>query len=135
MRFFLACVSLLLLTFGAQAQIFPHSHRFPAKFALSGKPVILWEQYSLNPDCTSVGPVRFNILNAPAHGRISVKTTKIYSNFPPNNPRNICNTKGGLGQELIYISVPGYTGPDSVDVEPIGPLGAASHLHVAIVVR
>jgi hypothetical protein len=123
MRIVLAAVaSLLLSVVSAQAD----------KAVLSGKPLIVYHVAAVNPDCTSTGEMVLRVTEAPEHGRISIRHTGVFPDFPASNVRSACNRRRIPGVEAIYVSQRGYVGPDSVGLLAIGPLGRAWQMTVSI---
>jgi hypothetical protein len=106
----------------------------PPKVAVSGKPMIVWEGYAINPDCTTMGQMTFR-LTRPAHGQVSLQKAKVFPHFPPSNPRNICNNRTVPGQRATYTSTANYTGRDGFSYDVIGPAGREWTETVDVVVK
>jgi len=64
-------VSGLLLSMGAA-----HADKVVA----SGRPLLLYQAYSTNPDCSSTGTVALRIAQAPEHGRVSIRQYRDFRN-------------------------------------------------------
>jgi hypothetical protein len=80
MRTVLTCVGLLLSVVAAQAD----------KVVASGRPLMLYEAYSTNPDCSSAGNVVLRVAQSPEHGRVSMgpeadinRNCRITADWPP----------------------------------------------------
>jgi hypothetical protein len=112
MRIVLVVFGLLLSMASAQA----------AKVVASGKPLMLYQAYSTNPDCTSAGAVVLRIAQAPEHGRVLIHQAGIFPRFPDSNPRSVCNRRR-VGMKATYVSQRGYIGSDIVVLEALFPAG------------
>ena len=83
-------VSGLLLSMGAA-----HADKVVA----SGRPLLLYQAYSTNPDCSSTGTVALRIAQAPEHGRVSIRQAGVLPRFPESDPRSACNRRRVSGVE------------------------------------
>ena len=144
MRFAAFVAAVLLSTVAAQAQFpgtasshasNPQSFVGKTKFVPSGGKVLLWQGYSLNPDCSSLGPITVKLVQSPGHGTVTDITTKVFPNFPANNPHSICNTRKVPGQRMTYASSGSFTGQDLVEIEAFFPDGSAQVIRIPIIVR
>jgi hypothetical protein len=113
MRIVLVVFGLLLSMASAQAE----------KVVASGRPLMLYQAYSTNPDCTSAGAVVLRIAQAPEHGRVSIHHAGIFPRFPDSNPRSVCNRRRVSGMQATYVSQRGYIGSDFVVLEALFPAG------------
>jgi hypothetical protein len=104
-------------------------------FVASGGRVLLWKATALNPDCSTTGFVTFKTTQKPQHGEMHVATTKVFPDYPANNPRSKCNSHAVTGQVATYTARTGYTGSDFVEFETFYPGGAAFDVRIPIVVR
>lgn len=125
MRLLLIAIALCLVASTAHAQ----------KSVASGKPLILYRATSINPDCSADGTVTIRVAEPPEHGRVSIRSKRIFPNFPESNPRHRCNSRGVTGAEATYTSRRGYTGSDRVALEIIYPSGRYTRGSVNIEVR
>jgi len=105
------------------------------KVAAAGKPLILFQAYSANPDCTATGAITMKTLVAPEHGRVTFQRTGVFPTFPSWNVRERCNTRRVPGIKAIYTSQRGYQGIDRLAVEVIYPNGNYRRHGFGIVVR
>ncbi len=105
------------------------------KVAASGAPMLLYQAWSVNPDCTPTGTVTMRVVSSPNHGRVSIVRASVFPRFPPYNPRSHCNARRVMGVKAMYISRQGYTGPDTAAVEVIYPSGGYRRAGFGIVVR
>jgi hypothetical protein len=122
MRIVLTVLGLLLSIVSAQAD----------KVVASGKPLQLYQAYATNPDCSSAGTVVVRVAQPPAHGRISIRQTGVFPNFPAVNPRSACNRRRVPGVQAIYISERGYTGADLVVLQALFPAGRGLNITTSI---
>jgi hypothetical protein len=119
-----ACLVLVLLLSIAPAQA--------QKVVASGRPLMLYQAYSTNPDCSSVGAVVLRVAQGPEHGRVSVRPTGVFPTFPESNPRSVCNRRRVAGMQATYVSQRGYIGPDAVVLEALFPNGQGRRITVSI---
>jgi hypothetical protein len=89
--------------------------------AVSGLPVA--HVTSLNLDCSSVGETVVRVVKTPEHGVVTVRQGEGYSSYASENPRHQCDFRPTPGTNLMYVSNPGYTGPETVAVDAIFPSG------------
>ena len=102
------------------------------KVVASGRPLMLYQAYSTNPDCSSVGAVVLRVAQGPEHGRVSVRRTGVFPRFPESNPRSVCNRRRVAGMQATYVSQRGYLGPDAVVLEALFPNGQGRRITVSI---
>ena len=105
------------------------------RVAASGKPLILAQPSSLNPDCSSLGTVTIKVIEGPEHGRVTSGRASVFPKFPPSNPRSQCNSRRVSGASVTYVSQRGYQGTDRVVIEIIFPTGGYAQQTFNIVVR
>jgi hypothetical protein len=122
MRIVVAILGLLLSVGSAHAD----------KVVASGRPLMLYQAYATNPDCTSAGTVVLRIAQPPEHGRITIHQTGVFPRFPESNPRNVCNRRRVPGVEATYVSQRGYLGPDFVVLEALFPAGRGVSVRLPI---
>jgi len=145
MRLLVVVLALLLSTFSAAAAfripvivspaLLAPIRIFPAKVVASGGHVILWVATALNPDCSSNGPVTFKVVKSPTHGKMSIRSARVFPSYPPNNLRSVCNTRRVAGQQVNYVSRNGFTGVDLVEFEIFYPAGQGTITRIPIIVR
>jgi hypothetical protein len=102
------------------------------KVVASGRPLMLYEAYSTNPDCSSAGAVVVRLAQGPEHGRVSIRSTGVFPKFPESNPRSACNRRRVAGMQATYVSQRGYTGPDHVVLEALFPAGQGRRITMSI---
>ena len=102
------------------------------KVVASGRPLLLYQAYSTNPDCSSAGTVVLRIAQAPEHGRVSIRQAGVFPRFPESNPRSACNRRRVSGVEATYVSQRGYLGPDLVVLEALFPAGRGVSIRLPI---
>ena len=89
------------------------------KVVVSGTPIKLGHFSSLNEDCSSIGDTTVRITQQPQHGQVTLRHENGYAFYASENPRHVCNSRPTPGIALVYVSDPGYVGPDSVAVDAI----------------
>jgi len=102
------------------------------KVVASGRPLMLYQAYSTNPDCSSAGTVVLRVAQLPEHGRVSIHPTGVFPKFPEANPRSVCNRRRVPGVEATYVSQRGYLGSDFVVLEALFPAGRGVRLRFPI---
>jgi hypothetical protein len=105
------------------------------KVAAAGRPLELYWATSVNPDCTSRGPVTIKVVVPPSHGRVIIKRSGVFTNFSAANVRQHCNTRRVSGVTAFYTSRRNYQGPDRVAIEVFWPSGRHLRQEVSIAVR
>lgn len=129
MRFGVVAIAALVLS-GTTAEA-----GYFRKAAAAGKPLKLYQAYSVNPDCSSFGNVTVKMTEQPSHGRVSISPGGVFPNFPASNVRSRCNTRRVAGVIATYTAQRGYQGHDRVAIEVIFPAGAYQRHEFGIVVR
>jgi hypothetical protein len=114
MRALAICGLLLLMTSSADAQ---------TRTAIVGRPLKISSINSTNPDCTTEGRVEIRVTQPPQHGRVTVRYTGVFPNFPASNVRSACNRRRVPGVEVYYVADKGYSGSDSVAIRAISAMG------------
>jgi hypothetical protein len=102
------------------------------KVVASGRPLMLYQAYSTNPDCSSAGTVVLRVAQLPEHGRVNIHPTGVFPKFPEANPRSVCNRRRVPGVEATYVSQRGYLGSDFVVLEALFPAGRGVRLRFPI---
>jgi len=102
------------------------------KVVASGRPLMLYQAYSTNPDCSSAGTVVLRVAQSPEHGRVNIHPTGVFPKFPEANPRSVCNRRRVPGVEATYVSQRGYLGSDFVVLEALFPAGRGVRLRFPI---
>ena len=92
-----------------------------SKVVFSGKQQILEGYFSVKPDCTSGGLINVRIVEAPKHGTATIVEETGFSNFPKQNPRNVCNSLKLPVLSTKYQSDTDYVGTDMMKVAIIFP--------------
>jgi hypothetical protein len=102
------------------------------KVVASGRPLMLYQAYATNPDCTSAGAVVVRVAQPPEHGRVSIRQTGVFPRFPEANLRSVCNRRRVPGVEATYVSQRGYTGSDFTVLEVLFPAGRGVSVRLPI---
>jgi hypothetical protein len=102
--------------------------------AVIDQPLNLDFLYSINPDCSSDGVADVRTIEDPRHGRLTIEKGSGFTNFPQENPRQVCNRRRSEGVQMHYRPEEGYLGPDSLTVDIIYNNGTSSKRHYAVVV-
>jgi hypothetical protein len=67
----------------------------------------------LNPDCSAKAFPQFRVVQAPAHGRLTIGQSAGTPRFPAGSPFAVCNSVKPMGTAVEYTAAPGYTGADT----------------------
>jgi hypothetical protein len=102
------------------------------KVVASGKPLLLYQAWATNPDCTSAGTVVMRVAQPPEHGRVTIRQTGVFPRFPESNLRSVCNRRRVPGVQAIYVSQRGYLGPDFTALEVLFPAGRAVSVRLPV---
>jgi hypothetical protein len=102
------------------------------KVVASGRPLLLYQAYATNPDCTSAGTVVVRVAQPPEHGRVDIRQTGVFPRFPESNLRNVCNRRRVPGVEATYVSRRGYIGSDFTVLEVLFPAGRGVSVRLPI---
>lgn len=105
---------------------------FAEKVVVSGQPLVLYETYVTNPDCSSFGPIVLRVVQSPEHGRVTIRHAGVFPNFPEANPRSVCNRRRVPGIQATYVSQRGYTGSDFALLEAFFPRGRGLRISIPI---
>jgi hypothetical protein len=106
-----------------------------ARTSVSGSVQKLDFQYSINPDCTSIGETKIRVTKAPSHGTLKIEQGEDYTAFAKNNARYDCNKQKVPGSLVYYQSEAGYTGQDSARVEVSFPEGNLRSISYTLIVK
>jgi hypothetical protein len=101
----------------------------------SGQALKVNSYFSLNADCTSVGPTNIRVTRAPANGQITVRQNLQYPSYARVNDRHHCNRRRVPSTSVYYTPKPGFTGEDSFDIESIFATGRLSTRTFRMIVR
>ena len=95
--------------------------------AVSGQPLRIDFEYSINPDCSVYpGTIEIRIVTPPQHGTVTINDGLAFTRFSEKNQRYACNTKPSPGKLVYYQSAPDYHGPDLIVERIIYPSGNAN---------
>lgn len=97
------------------------AERHVARTVVSGSEQKLDFNYSINPDCTSLGELKARVIKTPDHGKLRFETGDDYTKFPKENSRYECNRQKTAGLIVYFVSDPGFTGPDTALIEVTYP--------------
>lgn len=96
------------------------------RVVLNGKTLKVDSFGYLEPDCTSIGSTSVRLVSPPEHGKVQIKAGRDFPRFGRDNIRAHCNTKRAPATLIFYTPSPGYTGPDSFQVEAVFPNGTTN---------
>jgi hypothetical protein len=93
------------------------------KVATPSNPLKLDFATSLNPDCTSSGPIEVRVITPPTNGQVQVSRTKDYPRYTSVNQRYHCNARPVPGVRTVYTPRSGFIGQETVVLETFFPSG------------
>jgi hypothetical protein len=102
------------------------------KVVASGRPLLLYQAWATNPDCTSAGAVVMRVAQPPEHGRVTIRQTGLFPRFPESNLRSACNRRRVPGVQATYVSQRGYLGADFTVLEVLFPAGRGLSVRLPI---
>lgn len=111
------------------------AHAQYRKVVPSGKPLMLYRATSVNPDCSASGVVTMRIMEAPEHGRITIRRARLFPTYPESNPRHHCNQRRVESVQAVYTSHRDYTGSDHMAIEIFFPAGQHERHSFGVSVR
>jgi hypothetical protein len=96
---------------------------------------MLWANAQLDPDCSEHPGATLTAVQQPVHGTLRIVHEDGYTNFPPANPRAICNRRKTPVNHAYYAAAPGFTGHDKVVLQGSSSEGHIREITVDILVR
>lgn len=87
----------------------------------------------VNPDCSTWRQADVRPARQPAHGRLTIRSTSVYTGFSWRNPRSRCNAEGARGAIVEYQSAAGYRGDDSLAYDVFTSTGG--HIRVTVTIH
>jgi hypothetical protein len=103
--------------------------------ALGPSEIVIWANAQLDPDCAEHAGVTLTALQQPQHGALRIVHEDGYTNYPPANPRAVCNSRKTPVNHAYYAASPGYTGHDKVVLQGSSSEGQVREITVDILVR
>jgi hypothetical protein len=97
-------------------------HSFTRSIVSGGKGTLM-ALLSINPDCTSTGPMDTKILTEPKHGILEITDGNAFPSFPRENVRYACNSKKVPAKLGVYRAQRGFQGDDEFVVRSIDSVG------------
>lgn len=91
--------------------------------------------YDLNPDCSSVGGLRYRILKKPNHGEVDFADGEGFPEYYSDNARFVCNSKKAKTLDINYKSTEGFIGEDRFEVMIFYTNGNADRYNYIIIVE
>ena len=82
----------------------------------SGSPAKVAFFYNLTANCEPEGVPQVTVTQAPANGTVTVRAGSDVPQYPPDNPRAVCNQAPVPSAEVFYESAPGCRGADHLAI-------------------
>ena len=105
------------------------------KAAIGATTIRLWQNTSVEPDCSPHGQTTLTVVHPPEHGKVVIDDQPFFYVFPPQSARAACNTQKVPGHRAFYTADQGYSGHDKVVLEGAQPDGYVRRITVNILVR
>ena len=105
------------------------------KVVLADTRTLILAVTALNPDCTLFGAMKIRVRKDAQHGKVEIVDEGGFPNYPPGNPRSVCNRREVQMTKIYYTGAADYDGKDMVDVEIFSPTGTSRTSKFNIVVK
>jgi hypothetical protein len=105
------------------------------KVASPTNPIKLDFAASLNPDCSSIGPIEVRVITQPTLGQVQISRAQDYPRFTSNNQRYRCNARAVPGVRTMYTPRGGAIGQDTIVTETFFPSGNSHRTTFNVTVR
>ena len=93
------------------------------RVAASGTPQTMAFASAVRRDCTPYGEIVVRVLEAPSHGKVTIKSAYEYPSLSPFQPAAACNARRVRGKLVTYTPDRNYAGPDAARIQIITPTG------------
>lgn len=90
---------------------------------VAGQPTAIDRNLALNPDCSLSKYSTVRVIQTPSHGTLVNAERMDFPGYPSSNARSECNKQKSPIHYIDYTSLPGYLGPDYVEIEHISSDG------------
>jgi len=105
------------------------------KAAIGSAQIRLWQNTSVEPDCSPRGQPTLTVIRQPEHGKVVIDDAPFFYVFAPGSGREACSQHKVLGHRAFYTAEAGYTGNDKVVLQGSQPDGYVRQITVNISVR
>ncbi len=105
------------------------------KAAIGSAPIRLWQNTSIEPDCSPKGETTLTVVHPPEHGVVQISEEPFFYIWPVTSPLAACNQTKVAGHRAFYTATAGYSGNDKVVLEGSQPDGYVRRITVNISVR
>lgn len=93
------------------------------KVVASGTSQTIGFASAVRRDCTPYGEMVVRVLEAPSHGKVTIKSAQEYPSLSPFQPAAACNARRVRGKLVTYTPDRNYIGPDAARLQIITPIG------------
>lgn len=105
------------------------------KAAIGSAPIRLWQNTSIEPDCSPKGQTTLTVVHPPEHGSVQITDEPFFYAWPITSPFAACNQTKVAGHRAFYTATAGFSGNDKVVLEGSQPEGYVRRITVNISVR
>ena len=105
------------------------------KATIGSAEIRLWQNTSVEPDCSPRGTPTLTVVHPPEHGKVVIRDDPFFYVFPPQSARAACSTQKVPGHRAFYTADAGFSGHDKVVLEGSQPDGYVRRITVNIDVR
>lgn len=105
------------------------------RVAEAGRPVLLWGDVSLTPECAIAGDTRLEVIAQPTHGFITVDPGRLYAVYPEGDRRSVCSGRLVDGVLAHYTAERAYAGVDQAVLRGVTSEGEVHEVTVDITVQ
>jgi hypothetical protein len=105
------------------------------KAVVGSAPIRLWQNTSIEPDCSPKGQPTLTVVHPPEHGVVQISDEPFFYVWPLTSPYAACNQQKVPGHRAFYTATVGYSGNDRVVLEGSQPDGYVRRITVNISVR
>ena len=105
------------------------------KAALGSSQIRLWQNTSIEPDCSPRGQPTLSVIRQPEHGKVIIDDEPFFYVFAAGSGRENCSQHKVPGHRAFYTADDGYKGHDKVVLQGSQPDGYVRQITVNIDVR
>ena len=102
------------------------------KAAIGAAEIRLWQNTSVEPDCSPHGQTTLTIVHPPQNGTVRISDEPFFYVFPPQSARAACSQQKVPGHRAFYTASTGFSGHDKVVLEAAQPDGYVRRIWINI---
>ena len=105
------------------------------KAAIGSAKIRLWQNTSVEPDCSPRGQPTLSVIRQPEHGQVIMDDEPFFYVFAAGSGREACSQHKVPGHRAFYTADAGYKGHDKVVLQGSQPDGYVRQITVNIDIR